>query len=269
MAPLLLAVALAAASPPADPLGEAAHAIAAGRLEQARIMIGAAVKAGARGDAVDRLLADLAYESGDFQTALARYKPLLNAHSGDLRLAERAGIAALRTGDVSRAAILLERATISPTASWRAWNARGVAADLTADWAVADLAYARALGLEPGRAEISNNLGWSLMLRGRWAEAVEHFERAAALDPKSRRIADNLDLARTALSDELPRRRPNESDADWAARLNDAGMLAGARGDTRRAIAAFTQAIDARSTWFERAANNLALAEAGVGQAAK
>src|SRR6185369_15793130 len=104
---LLIAAAVAAASPPAVPLNEAAHAIEAGRYDQARIMIGEAVKAGSTGDAIDRLLADLDFETGDYPSALVRYKLLLGANSGDLRLAERAGIAAIHTGDVARAAILL------------------------------------------------------------------------------------------------------------------------------------------------------------------
>jgi tetratricopeptide (TPR) repeat protein len=256
---LFAAAVVAAATPPAEPLSEAAHAIEAGRLDQARIMIGDAVKAGAKGDSIDWLLAD--------QSALVRYGALLGTHSGDLKLAERAGIAAIHTGDVARGAILLERATTSPTASWRAWNARGVAADLRADWNVADLSYSKALALKPDRPETVNNFGWSLMLRGRWMEAADQLGRAAALDPKNQRIADNLDLARAAASQELPQRRPNESDGDWAARLNDAGVMARVRGDQKRAIAAFAQAIEARSQWFQRAANNLALAQAGVSQA--
>lgn len=259
---LLFAAVLASASPPANPLSDAAHAISVGRLDQARIMIAAAVKAGAKGNAVDRLLADLAFESGDFPTALVRYKALLATNSGDLALAGRAGMAALRTGEMDRAAILLERATRSPLASWREWNARGAAADHLADWDVADLAYSKAMALAPDRAEAVNNLGWSLLIRGRWDEAVEQLERAASLDPKSQRIADNLDLARAAVSEELPRRRPAESDGDWAARLNDAGVIARLRGEQKRAIAAFAQAIEARSLWFERAANNLALTQA-------
>lgn len=264
--PLAAAVA-AAVSARAMPLSEAAHAIEAGRLDQARIMIGEAVKTGAKGEAVDRLLADLAFESRDFQTALVRYGALLGSHSGDLGLAERAGISALRTGDLARAAILLERTTNSPTASWRAWNARGVAADLRGDWSVADLSYAKALAIKPDRPETVNNLGWSLLLRGRWSEAAEQLERAASLDPKNSRIADNLDLARAAAGGDLPRRRSNESDRDWAARLNDAGVMARVQGDQKRAIAAFAQAIEARSQWFERAANNLAISQAGVVQA--
>lgn len=259
----LIAAALAAADPPPPPLSEAANALAAGRLDQARTMIGNAVKAGAEGEPVERLLADLAFQSGDFAAALARYEALLSLRSGDSFLAERAGIAAFRTGNLRRARSALDLATASPSASWRAWNASGVVADHIGDWDHANAAYARATALAPDRPEMVNNIGWSLMLQGEWAEARKHLERAAGLDPRSVRIAHNLELARAALSEELPRRRRGESDRDWAARLNDAGVIARVRGEHRKAIAAFTQAIEARSQWFERAANNLALAEAG------
>ena len=86
-------------------------------------------------------------------------------------------------------------------------------------------------------------------------------ERAAAIDPKSRRIADNLELARAALAEDLPRRRARESNADWAARLNDAGVAAAIGGQHQRAVAAFSQALTASATWYERAANNLAAIE--------
>lgn len=263
---LLAAAALAAADPvpapaPTQPLSEAAHALQAGRIDQARLMIANAVKAGADGAVLHRLLADLAFASGDFEVALARYEPLLAANPNDALLYERAGIAEIRTGDVARAALLLGKATSLPTASWRAWNALGVAADFRRDWALADAAYARAAELAPNRAEVLNNLGWSLLVRGRWSEAVEPLERAAALDPKGRRIAANLELARAAVSEQLPERRAGERGSDWAARLNDAGMIARVQGDNRKAVAAFARAIEVRSQWFERAANNLALAE--------
>jgi hypothetical protein len=94
MIPLVIAAALAAA-PPAQsaPLAEAAHALASGRIEQARIMIGNAVKAGADGPQLDRLLADLAFESGDYRLALARYEALLAASPGRRYLPNAAAFA--------------------------------------------------------------------------------------------------------------------------------------------------------------------------------
>lgn len=256
---LAIAAALTAAAPTA--LGEAAHALANGRIEQARTMIGNAVKAGSSGPELDRLLADLAFVSGDYALALARYDALLKASPGHTLFAERIGISAIHLGDPTRATRMIALATASPAASWRAWNARGVLADRRGDWAEADRCYAKASKTGGNRPEVLNNHGWSLLARGRWSEAIAFLEQAAERDPRSPRIANNLELARAALDENLPRRNDGESDSDWSARLNDAGVIAGVSGDRKRAIAAFAQAITARDRWFNRAANNLTAAE--------
>ena len=257
----LLAAALLVAEPGYAGLGDAVQALQAGRIEQARIILDAAVKAGAQGDEVDRLLAELAFRSGDYAAALDRYQRLAALHPQETLNFERAGIAAIHVGDLRRAMAALNAATALPGASWRAWSARGAVADLRRDWDEADLAYDRALALSPNRAEILNNRGWSLVLRGQWQDALPLLERAATLDPKSRRIADNLELARAALAEDLPRRLAGEGDKDWAARLNDAGVAAAVNGDRKRAIAAFAQALEASAQWYDRAANNLAIVE--------
>ena len=46
-------------------------------------------------------------------------------------------------------------------------------------------------------------------------------------------------------------------DQDWATRLNDAGVAAQIMGNRARAVAAFSQALEARGNWYDRAANNL------------
>jgi Flp pilus assembly protein TadD len=259
---LLLAGAVAAtptAAPPVrfDRIAEAEHAIEMGRLDQARAMISVAVAQGQQGDAVDRALADLAFADGKNGEALERFKVLLGRHPTDPLLAERAAISAVRAGDVSIAKGLCEHATSLPQASWRAWNARGVAADLRSDFATSDASYRGALELAPNQGDVLNNFGWSKLLRGDWESAIAPLEQAVQLLPKSERAANNLELARAALASDLPHRRPGESDEDWAARLNDAGVAAELRGDRSRAIAAFSQAIEARASWYARAANNL------------
>jgi len=243
---------------PAISLSEAGRAIAAGRLDQAKDMLGVAIAAGAKGEPVDRLLADLAFSRGENEQALNLYKALLGSHPDDGLLLERGGIAALRLGRVAEATALLDRATRLPGADWRAWNARGAAADLQSRWDEADAAFARAAALDPGRSEVPNNQGWSLMLRGRWAEALMAFELAAAIDPKLPRLANNLELARAAVAADLPPRMPGESDEAYSARLNDAGVVAAASGQSKRAEAAFSQAIELKSRWYARAADNLA-----------
>jgi Flp pilus assembly protein TadD len=241
----------------AERLAEAGHAIQVGRLDQARRMISAAVASGAKGETVDRLLADLAYASRNSDEALARYKVLVGLHPNDGSTLERAAISAVRVGEVALAKGLTDHAVSLPGASWRSWNARGVVADLMRDFDKADSSYRRALELAPGQAEILNNLGWSRLLRGDWAGALAPLEEAAKLAPKNARVANNVELAKAALAAELPERRPGESEDEWAMRLNDAGVVARLQGDRARAIAAFAQAIEARGSWYERAANNL------------
>ena len=256
---LLLSVAMALGGAP--PLDEAARALAAGRIDQAGEMIASARNQGASGDQLQRLAADHALASGATARARDMYRVLIRSHPDEALLLERAGLAALRLGLNSEATPLLDRATAQPDASWRAWNLRGVCADRRGEFAEADAAYGQAAALAPREAAIANNRGWSLMLRGRWSEAATQFEVALALNPRVEHGAANRELAQAAIAGGLPERRTGETDAAFAARLNDAGVLASIDGDRARAVAAFTRAIAANSVWFARAADNLASLE--------
>lgn len=256
---LILACLVAAASPDTR-VTEADRALRMGRAEQARTMIRMAVADGVAGAHVDRLLADLAFVEQRWPEARARYEALLGGGCRENHLLERAGIAALQNGDLSEAIALLDRAVRSPEASWRAWSARAVAADRQGDWAAADKAYKAGLRLDPLSPLLLNNLGWSLLLRGQWAEARRHLEKAASVaHPADARILANLELAKAAVDANLPERRTGETNAAFAARLNDAGVIALRQGNRAKAAAAFARAIKAHDRWFARAANNLAL----------
>lgn len=258
---LLAASSLAAAPVPARPdpsfLKDAARAIDAGRLEEARLLIGRAVSAGTSGPALDRVVANLAFASHKYSEALAGYQRLIAAGHKQSSDCENGAVAALEIGRAAEAAPLVDCATGSPGASWRAWNARGVLADFNHDWTAADDAYSHAHQLAPGEARIINNEGWSMVLRGDWAGAIPFFAQAAGMSGASIRISNNLELAKAALAADLPKRRPGESDRDWAVRLNDAGVAAALLGEKQRAVAAFTRALDASPSWYARASNNL------------
>lgn len=262
----LISGALAASAVPAiDPgdqptstTAEVANAIESGRLDQARLMLARLIQTGASGNAIEQLIADLDFALGRNAEALARYQILLGSQPKHAAICERAVISALRLNQLEQADPLARCATEGSAASWRAWNARGVLADLKRDWLSADEAYAKALSLAGESSEVLNNVGYSRLLRGEWSNAVVYFERAHALDPTSTRIANNLELTRAALDRNLPRRLIGESDTAWAARLNDAGVAAIILGDYKRAIAGLTQALEAHGSWYERAANNLA-----------
>jgi Flp pilus assembly protein TadD len=259
----LLIVASVSTAPPivsANPgelLVGASHAIRANRLDQATVMISRAVSAGASGQAVERALADLAYARGSYAEALAEYWKILKWAPRDQAVLEPAAISALKLGEFDKASSLLSAATSGGGASWRVWNACGVLADLTGDWARADRCYGKATRMAPSEPAPVNNRGWSLLLRGRWQEAASLLQIAKDMDPDAGRIADNLDLATAALDANLPERAPGESTSSWSARLNDAGMAAAIRGNRQRAAAAFERALEVSGTWYVRAANNL------------
>jgi Flp pilus assembly protein TadD len=250
---------------PDTSVAEAVRALSAGRAEQAREMIRTAIATGAAGPTVDRLLADLAYTEKRWVEASLRYDQLLASSPDDGQLLERAGIARLQQGRVEEAVAILDRALRQPRPGWQAWNARAVAADRRRDWQTSDRAYAAGLKVAPQSASLLNNLGWSLMLRGRWDEAEKLLAQAHALAPGEGRIADNFDLARSAAAAGLPVRERGESDADYAARLNDAGVVAIGQSKGRKAVAAFARALEVSDSWYVRAANNLSIAEASRG----
>jgi len=251
----MLAAAALAAPPPA--MAQAAHALDVGRTEQARRMIAAAVGEGASEAEVDPLLARLALVEGRNTEALARLREVLRTRPDDTALLIGAATAAARLGRNEEAERFAQRAAVRADAGWQAFNLLGVLADRRQDWAAADAAYRRALRLAPDCAAVLNNQGWSQLARGQWRRAEQAFARAAAIVPADKVIADNLELARAALAAELPGRRAGESDHDYAARLNDAGIAARLLGDEARATAAFTRAVEVRGQWYERAYNNL------------
>jgi len=106
---IALVAALLLAGEPAPGLGDAVQALHAGRLEQARLMLDTAIKAGAKGDEVDRLLAEHAYLSRDWGLAFARYEKLAALHPNESLTLERAGIAAFQLRKPDRAASYAKR----------------------------------------------------------------------------------------------------------------------------------------------------------------
>ena len=201
---------------------------------------------GFRGTPIERLTADLNFASGKYLQAWVGYQRLAASPDKQPSDCEKGAISALEIEKFNDAKPLVDCAVAPRNASWRSWNARGVLADAQHDWDDGRRSLiAHALKLAPKEARVINNQGWSMLLRGDWAAAVPLFQQAVALDPNSVRIANNLELAKTALAADLPQRRAGEANADWAARLNDAGVAAELLGDNRRAVAAFTQALNA------------------------
>ncbi len=141
----VLAAALSVAAQPApaarpDPsiLKDAAQAIDAGRLQEAKLIIARAITVGFRGAPIERLTADLAFASGKYLQAMAGYQRLVASPAKQPGDCEKGALSALEIDRYDDAKPLVACAIATGNASWRVWNARGVFADSQHDWALAD-----------------------------------------------------------------------------------------------------------------------------------
>ena len=230
------------------------HAIDAGRLLQARLMIEASAGLDAYRRARALGLIDLG--EGRFAAAFEKLQTLLKTKPDDALTLEAAGMAAAKTGR-SDAGDLLTRATAIDPRRWKAWNTLGVLADLRRDWAASRDAFGRALALRPGSPVVLNNLAYSLMLQGRPKDAIPLLERVIAASTDNESGRNNLVVARAMNGD-----YPNVTglpQAEAARAFNNAAYGFLLRGDMPTADILLNRAIAANPLDYPLARANLAL----------
>ena len=257
----LAAIAAAVSPAPADAPGrlqEIRAAISGGRLIQAELMLQQSPPASPD---EKRLLADLRLAQKRYAEAADLFINLQSIAPSDPYPASRAGIALLQLGRTAEAEFRLRAAVVLPGADWRAWNALGVVLDRKAAWQESRACYDRALRLAPREPTIFNNAGYSLILQRNGPEARALLLKARKLDRADKQIKVNLEIA-DAMAGAVPDvRTAQESDADWAARLNNAGYGAFLAGNLIGARSLFARAIEASSTRYDTAERNLAEVE--------
>jgi Tfp pilus assembly protein PilF len=166
------------------------------------------------------------------------------------------GIAALQLGEVEVARGVLLEVTAEDPALWRAWNALGVAHDLSQEREPARAAYGKALEHAPEPEIVLNNQGFSRLAAGDYDGARAAFEAALALRPDLTAARTNLqlclgfqnqytDLIARADAQELPRL------------LNNLGYVALLKGDLPRAESYFARALEASPSFYPSAWRNL------------
>jgi Flp pilus assembly protein TadD len=167
------------------------------------------------------------------------------------------GLINLAVGEPAQAELHLARATeIDPTL-WRAWNARGVIADIDHRYEEAVLYYQSGLIGAPNSEILMNNIGYSYYLAGDLQEATRWFGRAILATPDYEPAIKNLGLlyARQGWYDEAV--STFSKVVDKAQAYNDVGYLAMRNGDYGKASELLTQAIRLAPTYYEKAYENL------------
>ncbi len=143
----------------------------------------------------------------------------------------------------------------------RLWNALGRLHDQNNDWLGALDAYVKALTAakknSQSTASVHNNMGMSLLMQGRKKEALVKFKQAVKARPDMAVYVNNLRLAQT-LSGQTTIALKGLSDTKIAQVYNDAGVIAQAQGNHKKATALYEKAIEKSPLYFKLAEENLA-----------
>lgn len=193
---------------------------------------------------------------GNPKEALARFQSLQTEQAYSARAYQGMGLALAALSDFNTAEPQLERAVAADPTLWRAWMALGRVHDSNRNWAEAQAAYDKALGIQPGSPIVINNIGMSLMLQHRYAEAAQQFQRALEADPTMEMTRTNLRIA-LAWQGKYDEALVGAQGAGRADALNNVGYVALLRGDQQTAQSFFSQALENSPTFHERAARNL------------
>lgn len=168
------------------------------------------------------------------------------------------GVALVRLGRFEEGATSLQAALDLDETLWRAWNAKGVAADYEGDAGVAEASFRKAAELNPSDGAALNNLGVSLVKAGRREEAIVAFRQAVAVDGAREPAEVNLRLAYAMQGDYLSAVKALP-EGERPTALNNAGVAAATRGDKDEAKRLFARALEESPHFYAKAYNNLTL----------
>lgn len=183
-------------------------------------------------------------------SAFAKLPPDRAPHISGLVLAE------IMTGRSDDIELRLNEALEQDQTDPRLWNALGQFFDSIGRPLLAQDNYIRALSTGRASAAAVNNLGQSYLMTGRIDDAKAKFMQARDMDPARDLYDNNLRLA-LAMSGDYDGAAAGLSGMRAAHILNDAGVIARARGDDDVARALFKKAIETAPRHHVRATENL------------
>lgn len=231
-------------------------AVDANLMGQLKALIERAKLAQQDGSELTYYLSEYYLGTGALDQALAGFESVTGDEAVAARAQQGAGIAAYGLRRLPEAAMHLKAATGLDPNLPRAWNALGVTADATRDWALADTAYSEALRIAPGTAGYLSNRGYSRLLQRRDAEAIDDLTNAVTAEPGSEAIKNNLRIA-LALSGRYDDAIAGTDTRKLHIQLNNIGYAAMLRGDYATAESYFNQAIERSDVYYEAAHRNL------------
>ena len=245
-------------------------AIAEMRFIDAERLLDQAAVAGVKDDRMTLLAGELELNRHQLKPALAAFDelearaatvapPTLNQARSDR------GITLSLLGRSDDAIRVLGETVKSDPTLWRAWNALGAEYDARREWDKAEAAYGHAMDASNGAAIVLNNRGYSRLMQRRYDASAADFVSALNQRPDFPEARANLRLV-LAMKGDFSRATQGGSDQDQATLLNNAGFAAAMQGDYARAEELLNRAMKLRSTYFEKAGENLKVVSALAGK---
>ena len=276
---LALLIAPAALAAPATPPSAAStdagvamirDAISEMRFIDAERLLDEAAVAGVKDDRLTVLAGELELNRHQLKPALAafdeveaRAKAVAPATLNQAR-ADR-GVTLSLLGRSDDAIQALSAAAAADPSLWRAWNALGAEYDARREWDKAEAAYAHAMDASHGAAMVLNNRGYSRLMQRRYDDSAADLVAALNKRPDFPEARANLRIV-LAMKGDFAHATQGGGDQDQATLLNNAGFAAAMQGDYPRAEELLNRAMKLRSTYFERAGENLKVVSALAGK---
>lgn len=142
-----------------------------------------------------------------------------------------------------------------------AYNGLGVVADLRGEHTTAQSLYDVSLQIKPNAAITLNNKGYSYYLTKEWDKAERAYKAALRVDPKSLQAWRNLGLLYARKENYVSALTAFEQVMDSANAHNDIGYVCLLEGKYQRAEFYFERAMTLSPTYYEKAHENLKLAQ--------
>jgi len=142
-----------------------------------------------------------------------------------------------------------------------AYNGLGVVADLGGDHGKAQEMYALSLSINPDAAITLNNRGYSYYLSKQWQAAERAYKKALKIDPRSPQAWRNLGLLYARQGNYASALTAFEQVMEPANAYNDVGYICLLEGKYAKAEYYFEQAVTLSPTYYEKAFENLKLAQ--------
>ncbi len=192
--------------------------------------------------------------------ALKEFEKILKLDSSYTLAYEGMGQALMQMGRYDQAEKNFYQAIELDSNLWLSHNFLGMIYDRRLCFDEAIVHYERAIGLKSDEDFLFNNLGMSYYLKGDYEKSAQMLRKAIEVKPsstKNPKIYNNLGLALGRLERYEEALNTFEKVGDRAAAYNNLGCIYLEQEKYEEATAAFKKAIEIKSTFYEKASENL------------